>query len=489
MVTVAPADQRRLLEVQELDTRLDQLAHTRATLPEAARAAELETLARTLRDDVVLLRTKVSDLDRELQRAENDVQAVRTRAERDRARLDSGQGSAKDLVGLQHEVESLARRQSDLEDVELEVMERREEQAGLLEQTEARLADVEAERETRRRRPRRPLRRAGLRPHRARGRPQGRRDRPARGHDQGLRAAARPARQRRRPARRGPLRRLPDADGALGGPRAAAAPGRRDAPLPRVRAHPRPAREHGGVSRAATGSGSGSRRVGVRRASARRRGRRRLARQPGAVRLRGARARPGRHRARRGGRALRPDHEQRRRVLRPARRAADGRRHRPDRPGRGADGLQARRRADVRALEDQGPAPGRHRRAGLPRLRPVARPLHVGAAGAERRRRPAGQRRDGRHRADGRGDGRHARERPRPDVDRRRHRPRGRRRPRARPGALARGGGRSRGRPRGRPPGRRRRASPGRRGARRGRASPTSARRRRCCSSATAGPG
>lgn len=145
MVTVDPADQRRLLEVQALDTRLDQLDHARATLPEAARAAELETLVATLRDDVVLLRTKVSDLDRELQRAENDVQAVRTRAERDRARLDAGQGSAKDLLGMQHELESLARRQADLEDVELEVMERREEQAGLLGVTEERLASAQAE--------------------------------------------------------------------------------------------------------------------------------------------------------------------------------------------------------------------------------------------------------------------------------------------------------------------------------------------------------
>lgn len=145
MVTVDPADQRRLLQVQALDTRLDQLAHSRATLPEAARAAELEQLADTLRDDVVLLRTKVSDLDRELQRAENDVQAVRARADRDRARLEAGQGSAKDLVGMQHELESLARRQADLEDVELEVMERREEQAALLEATEARLATARQE--------------------------------------------------------------------------------------------------------------------------------------------------------------------------------------------------------------------------------------------------------------------------------------------------------------------------------------------------------
>jgi predicted nucleic acid-binding Zn-ribbon protein len=148
MVTVDPADQRRLLEVQALDTRLDQVAHARQTLPEAARAAELEQLVATLRDDVVLLQTKVSDLDRELARAENDVQAVRTRAERDRARLDSGQGSAKDLVGMQHELESLAKRQADLEDVELEVMERREEQATLLASTEARLAATREELDT-----------------------------------------------------------------------------------------------------------------------------------------------------------------------------------------------------------------------------------------------------------------------------------------------------------------------------------------------------
>ena len=147
MVTVAPADQRRLLEVQALDTRLDQLDHTRATLPETARATELDALTRTLRDDVVLLRTKVSDLDRELARAENDVQAVRTRAEKDRARLDSGQGSAKDLVGLQHEVESLARRQATLEDVELEVMERREEQVDLLGATQARLDAAQVDRD------------------------------------------------------------------------------------------------------------------------------------------------------------------------------------------------------------------------------------------------------------------------------------------------------------------------------------------------------
>ena len=65
-------------------------------------------------------------MQREVAKAEADVQLVRDRAARDQARLDAGTGTAKDLQALQHELDSLARRQSELEDVELEVMERAE---------------------------------------------------------------------------------------------------------------------------------------------------------------------------------------------------------------------------------------------------------------------------------------------------------------------------------------------------------------------------
>jgi predicted nucleic acid-binding Zn-ribbon protein len=52
---------------------------------------------------------------------------VRQRASRDQQRLDSGAAtSPKDLENLQREITSLAKRQGDLEDVVLEVMERRE---------------------------------------------------------------------------------------------------------------------------------------------------------------------------------------------------------------------------------------------------------------------------------------------------------------------------------------------------------------------------
>ncbi|WP_141789846.1 zinc ribbon domain-containing protein [Oryzihumus leptocrescens] len=118
--------QWRLLDLQALDTRLDQIAHRKATLPELKELAALEVQTGALDSELVRARTAHGDVQREVAKAEADVQLVRDRAARDQARLDSGQGTAKDLQALQHEVASLARRQGELEDVELEVMERAE---------------------------------------------------------------------------------------------------------------------------------------------------------------------------------------------------------------------------------------------------------------------------------------------------------------------------------------------------------------------------
>lgn len=120
------ARQQRLLDLQAIDTRLGQIAHARRTLPQLAELADLEGKARLLDDQLVRSRTELGDVQREVAKAEADVQLVRDRAARDRSRLDAGTGTAKDLQALQHELESLARRQGELEEVELEVMERAE---------------------------------------------------------------------------------------------------------------------------------------------------------------------------------------------------------------------------------------------------------------------------------------------------------------------------------------------------------------------------
>ncbi|WP_206337457.1 C4-type zinc ribbon domain-containing protein [Streptomyces sp. Z26] len=126
-MNAAPADQIRLLEVQDLDTRLSQLAHKRRSLPEHEEIQTLEADLGQLRDLLVAAQTEESDTAREQTKAEQDVDQVRQRAVRDQQRLDSGAvTNPKDLASLQSEITSLAKRQGDLEDVVLEVMERRE---------------------------------------------------------------------------------------------------------------------------------------------------------------------------------------------------------------------------------------------------------------------------------------------------------------------------------------------------------------------------
>ena len=134
-----------LLEVQRHDLEVDRARHRRATLPEAVRVTELEAAARTIDDDITRAAVEVSDLEAEQRKADADVDLVRQRSEKDRVLLDTI-NDAKQLSNLQHELESLARRQAELEDVELEVMERLEaaqkSHAALLAQREAVAADL-----------------------------------------------------------------------------------------------------------------------------------------------------------------------------------------------------------------------------------------------------------------------------------------------------------------------------------------------------------
>ncbi|GAA1261836.1 C4-type zinc ribbon domain-containing protein [Kitasatospora nipponensis] len=126
-MNAAPADQIRLLDLQAIDSKLDQLAHRRRTLPEHAEIDKVTADHTALRDLVVAAQAQEGDTARELTKAEQDVEQVRSRALRNQQRMDSGAvNAAKDLENLQHEIGSLAKRQGDLEDIVLEVMERLE---------------------------------------------------------------------------------------------------------------------------------------------------------------------------------------------------------------------------------------------------------------------------------------------------------------------------------------------------------------------------
>ncbi|MGX5182223.1 zinc ribbon domain-containing protein [Streptomyces avermitilis] len=140
-----PADQIRLLDVQALDARLQQLAHKRRSLPEHAEIESLNKDLTQLRDLLVAAQTEESDTSREQTKAEQDVDQVRQRAARDQQRLDSGAvTSPKDLENLQREIVSLAKRQGDLEDVVLEIMERRESAQERVAELTGRVSSVQA---------------------------------------------------------------------------------------------------------------------------------------------------------------------------------------------------------------------------------------------------------------------------------------------------------------------------------------------------------
>lgn len=137
--------QLRLLDLQAADTALSQLAHRRGTRPELVEIADRAKRAAELHDEVVDASTRLSDIAAEQRRLEADVDTVRSRAARDEGRLQAGGLPSRELESLQHEIATLARRQSSLEDDLLDVMERAEQAEAALRDATDRLEAVSAE--------------------------------------------------------------------------------------------------------------------------------------------------------------------------------------------------------------------------------------------------------------------------------------------------------------------------------------------------------
>ncbi len=118
----SPHDQRQILTTASLDQRTTALNHKAQTLAEHALLANMTTKSHNVRDLRIAAQTELSDVKRELLRAEADVEQIVMRIVRDEARLNGGSASPKELEQLQHEVGTLSARRAELEEVELEVM-------------------------------------------------------------------------------------------------------------------------------------------------------------------------------------------------------------------------------------------------------------------------------------------------------------------------------------------------------------------------------
>jgi len=117
-----PADQQLLLELASLDGAIRAAEHARRTPEQAGRVQELLARRQSLSAELTTLLGRRDDITAELARVESDVAVVDARAARDTERLASS-ANAKEAQGLEHELVSLAKRKSDLEDAQLERLE------------------------------------------------------------------------------------------------------------------------------------------------------------------------------------------------------------------------------------------------------------------------------------------------------------------------------------------------------------------------------
>ncbi|MDH6194991.1 putative nucleic acid-binding Zn-ribbon protein [Mycobacterium frederiksbergense] len=119
--------QRSLLALTEVDAELGRIEHRAKHLAEQQQVDEAQGKHATANDGVAVLGIALEDLDTQVAKLEAEIDSVRQREDRDRALIDGGSVGAKQVAEIQHELETLERRQSSLEDSLLEIMERREE--------------------------------------------------------------------------------------------------------------------------------------------------------------------------------------------------------------------------------------------------------------------------------------------------------------------------------------------------------------------------
>jgi uncharacterized protein len=149
-----PDEQALLLDIQALDTKLQQLDHKAKSLPEHVALQQLAVQNSELLVTLAEQKGVLEDARLELKRVESDVEVVEARIARDSARLQAS-SSVKDVAALEQELAALKKRQFDLEEIELTVMEKVEkqdavvghlgEQGGVI---QGRMADLEGERDS-----------------------------------------------------------------------------------------------------------------------------------------------------------------------------------------------------------------------------------------------------------------------------------------------------------------------------------------------------
>ena len=123
-MTSAPiAQQRLLIDLQDLDSHLARLRHERKHLPVLARIESVIERLKANKRAAIQADAALSEAKAQATRSEDEVAQVVRRAEVLRERLHSGSSAARDLSAIQGEIDQLGQRQSALEEAQIVAME------------------------------------------------------------------------------------------------------------------------------------------------------------------------------------------------------------------------------------------------------------------------------------------------------------------------------------------------------------------------------
>jgi len=139
----SPAQQSHILELQLLDSEVMQANTKLKSLPEIEQLLHIDKRVTSATEELAMVKAEAEQIALELRRGEVDVETVTDRIKKDEARLASGNATPKELEQLQHEIESLKKRQADLEEIELEIMVKNETMSNRLNTLTTDLASLE----------------------------------------------------------------------------------------------------------------------------------------------------------------------------------------------------------------------------------------------------------------------------------------------------------------------------------------------------------
>lgn len=132
-MNVTSAELDYLVELHEQSTQLNKLKRELAEIASGAHLADAQQEILELAQESSVQRGVVEERDREQTRTALDLEVVEARIQKDRERL-STSSNPKDISGIQHELETLAKRKDELETAELELIESIEGEKEKLEQ-------------------------------------------------------------------------------------------------------------------------------------------------------------------------------------------------------------------------------------------------------------------------------------------------------------------------------------------------------------------